>query len=65
MEVGNRARVLAGHVEAVAVIAGLLPAMVVRDEALPVRDWLREVTARAAALSVTIAPTSAAVGATR
>jgi thiamine-phosphate pyrophosphorylase len=61
----ERARALSGHVEAVAVIAGLLPPMVVRDAAVPMKDWLRDVTAYAAALGETIAPTSAAVGASR
>jgi thiamine-phosphate pyrophosphorylase len=59
----ERARTLAGRVDAVAVIAGLLPAVV--RSGSTARDWAREVTDRAAALSQTIAPPSAAVGASR
>jgi thiamine-phosphate pyrophosphorylase len=61
----ERARSLAGHVDAVAVIAGLLPAMVIGNRSVDGKDWLREVTARAEAFRETIAPTSAAVGASR
>jgi thiamine-phosphate pyrophosphorylase len=60
----ERARTLVGRVDAVAVIAGLLPA-VVRRGSPPTGDWAREVADRAAALDQTIAPRSAAVGASR
>jgi thiamine-phosphate pyrophosphorylase len=60
----ERARTLVGRVDAVAVIAGLLPA-VVRRGSPPAGDWAREVADRAAALDQTIAPRSAAVGASR
>jgi thiamine-phosphate pyrophosphorylase len=56
----ERARLLAGRVDAIAVIAALLPAV-----SPPAGDWAHEVTDRAAALSQTLAPTSAAVGASR
>ena len=59
------ARVLAGHVDAVAVIGSLVPSVRAFGGSAATRDWLREVTARAVALRETIVPTRAAVGASR
>jgi thiamine-phosphate pyrophosphorylase len=61
----DRARELVGLVDAVAVIADLLPPMVVRDAPPPAADVLREVTARALALSELFAPSPAVAGAAR
>jgi thiamine-phosphate pyrophosphorylase len=52
----ERARELVGLVEAVAVISGLLPPLVLRGATPPVADVLREVTARARAYKELIAP---------
>jgi thiamine-phosphate pyrophosphorylase len=61
----ERARGLEGHVDAVAVIGGLLPARVAQGWAMPTKEWLGEVTARAAAFGEAIAPRATAVGASR
>ncbi len=61
----ERVRTVAGRADAVAVIAALLPPMVLRDGVMTVGDWLGAVTARASALDAAIAPTLAVVGASR
>jgi thiamine-phosphate pyrophosphorylase len=61
----ERASALAGHAEAVAVIAGLLPPALLQEGASPNRDWQREVTTRAEAFADAIAPRSAVAGASR
>jgi thiamine-phosphate pyrophosphorylase len=61
----TRARELVGLVEAVAVISGLLPSVVLRGGAPPVAEMLREVTARARAYKELIAPEPPALRAAR